>query len=101
VLKWHWWRFNANGFFWGMLAGIVSAMAFSLLVKFGYIPEGQLVFGSRCCLVSLAGSMFGSYATPPTDMAVLQSFYTNVRPWGFWEPVKQIAIAKRPILSAQ
>ena len=22
VLKWHWWRFNATGFFWGMLTGI-------------------------------------------------------------------------------
>ena len=29
VLKWHWWRFNANGFFWGMLTGIVAALIFS------------------------------------------------------------------------
>ena len=97
VLKWHWWRFNANGFFWGMLAGIVSAMAFSLLVKFGYIPEGQLLFWFPVLFcVSLAGSVIGSYATPPTDMVVLQSFYTNVRPWGFWEPVKQIALQNDP-----
>jgi SSS family solute:Na+ symporter len=24
VLKWHWWRFNASGFFWGMLTGIAQ-----------------------------------------------------------------------------
>ncbi|MBB5396599.1 sodium:solute symporter family protein [Mucilaginibacter sp. AK015] len=97
VLKWHWWRFNANGFFWGMLAGILCAMLFSLLVKFGYIPEGQLLFWFPVLfLVSLAGSIIGSYAAPATDMAVLQSFYTNVRPWGFWEPVKNIAIANDP-----
>ncbi|MEB0222462.1 hypothetical protein QN393_25495, partial [Pseudomonas sp. AB12(2023)] len=28
--------------------------------------------------------------------AVLQSFYINVRPWGFWEPVKEIALANDP-----
>jgi SSS family solute:Na+ symporter len=97
VLKWHWWRFNASGFFWGMLSGILAAMTFSILVKYGYIPENELLnwfpvlFG-----VSLAGSIVGSYAAPPTDAAVLQSFYTNVRPWGFWEPVKKIAIANDP-----
>jgi SSS family solute:Na+ symporter len=97
VLKWHWWRFNASGFFWGMLAGIITAIVFSALVKFNYIPEGQLLFWFPVLfLVSLAGSVIGSYATPPTDMAVLQSFYTNVRPWGFWEPVKQIALANDP-----
>ena len=24
MFKWYWWRFNANGFFWGMLAGILQ-----------------------------------------------------------------------------
>ena len=46
--------------------------------------------------VSLAGSVFGSYASPPTDMAVLKSFYSNVRPWGFWEPVKQAVLKDDP-----
>jgi SSS family solute:Na+ symporter len=26
VLKWYWWRFNGYGYFWGMMAGILSAM---------------------------------------------------------------------------
>lgn len=39
VLKWHWWRFNANGFFYGMLSGILSAMIFSLI-----IPSVQLLY---------------------------------------------------------
>ncbi|HYE54292.1 MAG TPA: sodium:solute symporter family protein, partial [Chitinophagaceae bacterium] len=29
VLKWYWWRFNANGFFFGMLAGVAGALVFS------------------------------------------------------------------------
>ena len=26
MFKWYWWRFNANGFFWGMTAGIVAVI---------------------------------------------------------------------------
>ena len=22
VLKWHWWRFNGEGYFWGMTSGV-------------------------------------------------------------------------------
>ena len=29
MIKWYWWRFNANGFFWGMMAGIAGALVFS------------------------------------------------------------------------
>jgi len=92
VLKWHWWRFNANGFFFGMLTGILSSMVFSLL-----IPSGQLLYWFPLLfLISLAGSVIGSYATAPADMAVLKSFYSNVRPWGAWEPVKQQVMADDP-----
>jgi Na+/proline symporter len=94
VLKWHWWRFNANGFFWGMFAGIVVAMIFSWP---GLIPDSQLLYWFPLMfLISLAGSIIGSYAAEPTDMAVLKSFYSTVRPWGFWEPVKQAVLADDP-----
>ena len=89
VLKWHWWRFNASGFFWGMLAGIATAMLFSWI-----IPDGELLkWFPVLFFISLAGSVIGTYAAPATDMAVLKSFYSNVRPWGFWQPVKQAVLA--------
>lgn len=89
VLKWHWWRFNANGFFWGMLAGIGSSLMFSL-----FIPSGELLYWFPVLFgISLAGSVVGTYASEPTDMAVLKSFYSTVRPWGFWEPVKKLVMA--------
>jgi Na+/proline symporter len=92
VLKWHWWRFNANGFFYGMLAGILSSMVFSLL-----IPSGELLYWFPLLFsISMAGSVIGSYASAPTDMAVLKAFYANVRPWGFWEPVKQVVMIDDP-----
>ncbi|XHR95768.1 hypothetical protein ACFJIV_03420 [Mucilaginibacter sp. UC70_90] len=92
VLKWHWWRFNANGFFYGMLSGILSAMIFSLI-----IPSVQLLYWFPVLFaISLGGSVIGSYATAPTDMIVLRSFYTTVRPWGFWGPVKALVMEKDP-----
>jgi hypothetical protein len=92
VLKWHWWRFNASGFFWGMLTGIVSAMLFSL-----FIDNAQLIYWFPVLFgISLAGSIIGSYTSPPTEEAVLKSFYKNVRPWGFWEPVKQAVLKDDP-----
>ncbi|WP_121809385.1 sodium:solute symporter family protein [Mucilaginibacter kameinonensis] len=92
VLKWHWWRFNANGFFYGMLSGILSAMIFSLI-----IPSVELLYWFPVLFaISLAGSIIGSYATAPTDVAVLRSFYTTVRPWGFWGPVKAMVLESDP-----
>ncbi len=92
VLKWHWWRFNATGFFWGMLTGIVTAMVFSK-----FIPDSELLYWFPVMFIlSLAGSIIGSYAAPQTDMAVLKSFYSNVRPWGFWEPVKKAVLIDDP-----
>ena len=34
VLKWYWWRFNANGFFYGMLAGIVAV---ALIIQLSFL----------------------------------------------------------------
>lgn len=90
VLKWHWWRFNANGFFWGMLSGIITAMVLSKVVA----DDMLLYYFPVLFAVSLAGSIMGAYAAPPTDMEVLKSFYSNVRPWGFWEPVKMEVMAQ-------
>ncbi|HEX8503739.1 MAG TPA: sodium:solute symporter family protein [Hymenobacter sp.] len=92
VLKWHWWRFNATGFFVGMLTGIVAAMVFGVL-----IPASNLLYFFPLLFgISLAGSVIGTYLAPPTDAAVLQAFYKNVRPWGFWGPVLAQVRAQDP-----
>lgn len=91
MLKWHWWRFNAAGFFWGMLAGIIPALIFPLLFDFLDLYYFPLLF-----LLSLAGSIIGSLCAPPTDMEVLKQFYIAVKPWGFWKPIHQLAIAENP-----
>ena len=97
-LKWIWWRFNGWGYFWGMLSGlIIASMQFvmdqnkdnfsegTLLFEISHIPAIYLfpvIFG-----FSLLGSFLGTYLSEPTDIKVLKSFYYNVRPWGWWNPV--------------
>ncbi|HMH24835.1 MAG TPA: sodium:solute symporter family protein [Puia sp.] len=96
MLKWHWWRFNAKGFFWGMLAGIVPAIALAVL-KYKDVLQGlDLWYWPVLFFLSLAGSVIGSYAAPPTDAETLKSFYKTVRPWGFWKPVHEKVLKEDP-----
>ena len=97
-LKWIWWRFNGWGYFWGMTSGLIIATlqflidqnkanfeAGTLLNDFAQIPAIYLfpiIFS-----FSLLGSFMGTLLTVPTNMDTLKSFYKNVHPWGFWEPV--------------
>jgi Na+/proline symporter len=90
-LKWYWWRFNANGFFWGMAVGIIAALFMPYLTTGLPLYWWPLLF-----VLSLAGSIIGTYAAPPTDEEVLKSFYTTVRPWGFWAPVHRLVVAENP-----
>jgi hypothetical protein len=96
MLKWHWWRFNASGFFWGMLAGILPAIALAVFKSAGLLHGLDLYYWPVLFLLSMAGSIIGSYATPPTDKATLMSFYRNVRPWGLWRPVHEMVLKEDP-----
>jgi solute:Na+ symporter, SSS family len=94
-LKWYWWRFNANGFFWGMATGIMAALAMP------YVTQGlPLYWWPLLFLLSLTGCIVGTYAAPPTDETVLKSFYKTVRPWGFWQPVYQKVLLDDPLFTA-
>jgi solute:Na+ symporter, SSS family len=92
VLKWYWWRFNANGFFWGMLTGIAGALVFS---RFFSGVEFLYYFPILFAL-SIAGCFIGTFTAPPTDPAVLENFYKTVRPWGFWKPVHERVVKADP-----
>ena len=93
ALKWHWWRFNASGFFWGMLAGIIPALIFPLIFDTLDLYYFPLLF-----LISLIGCVIGTYAAPATDKEVLKKFYATVRPWGFWKPVRQMLLEEDGVL---
>ncbi|WP_424494235.1 sodium:solute symporter family protein [Salinimicrobium sp. GXAS 041] len=82
TLKWYWWRFNGEGYFWGMVSGIIPAMIFPLLTD-----TLDLYYFPAILLISIAGSIIGTYTAPPTNEKVLVDFYRKTRPWGFWKPI--------------
>jgi solute:Na+ symporter, SSS family len=96
MFKWYWWRFNANGFFWGMLAGIIPAIALAVLKSFSIIKGLDLYWWPIIFLISLAGCFIGTYSAPATEMNILKSFYKTVRPWGYWKPVHNLVITEDP-----
>ncbi|HVS95156.1 MAG TPA: sodium:solute symporter family protein [Puia sp.] len=100
LLKWHWWRFNAGGYFWGMLAGIIPAIALAFLKFKGILHGLDLYFWPVIFLLSMAGSIFGSYSSAPTDIGVLKAFYGTVRPWGWWKPIHAEIVKEDPAFEA-
>lgn len=93
VLKWYWWRLNGQGYFWGMLTGIVCALVLppvfthllpevsSDIIPLYIFPLILLISGLACVLTSLN--------TAEEDREVLKAFYRQVNPWGFWGPIKR------------
>jgi hypothetical protein len=47
-------------------------------------------------VIQLIACIAGTYAAPPTNTATLLNFYKTVRPWGFWKPVHEMAVAEDP-----
>ena len=83
VLKWHWWRLNGHGYFWGMITGIAASMI--LPEAFPSIPA--IMAFPYILVISLIGCIIGELADEPEPDAVLMRFYMQVRPWGFWKPI--------------
>jgi SSS family solute:Na+ symporter len=93
--RWHWWRFSARAFVWSMVA---TAVVITLQKAFfgGWSAGLTLAFDT---LASLGLTVAIGWLNRPTDMSVLVAFYTKVRPFGFWGPVRTEAV-KRGLVPA-
>lgn len=92
ILKWHWWRFNGEGYFWGMLSGLVPAIIFPMV----FDQTLELYLFPLLFLITLAGCIIGTYSAKHTDEEQLIRFYKKTRPWGFWKPIHDKVIVEDP-----
>jgi hypothetical protein len=109
ILKWHWWRFNGQAYFAGMISGVVTAIILLLPQTVALV---NLMFGTSLTKfptmyafavtlpVSAVVSIWVCLATRPEKEEVLLDFYRNVRPWGLWRPVHQQLRTRYPELAA-
>ena len=75
-----------------MLAGLVAST-----LKLIFLPDVTDIYLFPAILaVSFVGCIAGSLLTPPDDEETLLNFYRNVRPWGFWKPIHDKAVALDP-----
>jgi Na+/proline symporter len=103
VLKWYWWRFNGMGYFAGMISGIAAAILLPLPFKEPFTkPEQTVLWGIELNMalfpiilgISVAFAIIVSLLTKPDEIEVLKKFYKQVRPWGFWGPIRQMVMAE-------
>jgi len=87
LLKWHWWRFNGFGFFWGMIIGTIGALVVPPIVEHFWPGTNTLYAFPAIFVFSVLGCFLGTFLSNPEDEEVLKDFYKTVRPWGFWRPI--------------
>jgi len=81
LLRWYWWRINA----WGEIAAMLISFLLAVYLHFGHARLGFVPLDPPTALViGVTVTTFGwlavTFLTPPTDRAVLQSFYDRIRP---------------------
>jgi Na+/proline symporter len=90
TLRWHYWRFGARAFVGSMAISTVLITLRVIFVK-GLHAAASLGLDMGLCLaVTIAFSFF----TKPADMEVLVKFYSRIRPFGVWGPVRREAVRR-------
>lgn len=86
IIRWYWWRFNGYGFAFGTLAGMVLAVSQRMIAP--DVPE--YVSFLSIALGTFVISISVTLMTTPTEVPVLARFYRITRPFGFWNPVRNL-----------
>jgi Na+/proline symporter len=92
VLKWVWWRFSGNGYFWGMLVGLIASP-----VIFRFCPDYVDIFVFPLIFAfAFIGCIVGTYIEPLPNREQIKTFYKQTKPWGFWGPIKKEVMEEDP-----
>ena len=86
ILKWFWSRLNGIGYVSGVAGGILAALIVQLFFASQPVYIVFIIVFAISSAATLIGNMFGS----PTPEEDLKEFYTRIRPFGFWKPIKKL-----------
>ena len=94
LLRWFWWRVNAWSEITAMSVSLVLANGFKWIgaatgqpffADDAYFPIRLVVIIAVCTVAWVAVTL----ATKPVPLETLRTFYRQIRPPGFWGPVRQ------------
>ena len=85
VLRWIWWRMNA----WAEIAAILMSLVMAPILLIWV--EDQALRLLIIAISSTAAALGAIHWVGPEDRGLLQSFYAQVKPPGFWGPVAEDA----------
>lgn len=87
TFRWHWWRFSAKAFVWSM-----AASACVVLLQKVFFPEWSASTSLLAVILGCLGITIAiGFLHKPTDMDILVGFYSRIRPFGLWGPVRRLA----------
>jgi SSS family solute:Na+ symporter len=84
TMRWHWWRFSAKAFVWSMIFSAVVILVQKLFFN-SWSAQLSLSFDT---ISSVIISLISGFVFKPTNMETLLKFYSRVRPFGFWKPIR-------------
>jgi SSS family solute:Na+ symporter len=87
TFRWHWWRFSAKAF-------VASMIASAGIILFQKIVFGHWTASTSLAVVTIAclsATITIGFITKPTDKEILVRFYSRIRPFGVWGPVRRLA----------
>jgi Na+/proline symporter len=79
ILRWFWWRINAESELTAMIVSFAIAMLFAFTDGFGLEAWQQLLVG---VIVTTAAWVAAAFLFSPTDDETLKAFYLKIRPGG-------------------
>ena len=84
ILRWFWWRINAQSEITAMIASSVISISLYLFTDIDYAVK-ILITASSSAIFWIAAA----YLTAPVNQDVLRKFYERVRPGGLWGCVRR------------
>jgi len=96
TMRWHWWRFSARAFVWSM----VATAAFIAVQKIFFSEISSTHSLGINIVASFILTVIIGFIVKPTDREILVKFYSRIRPFGFWRPVRLEAV-KRGLVAAK